>query len=280
MNMHSSSSSDTLGYVHIKYSWGKYAVYSICLLALCLCEIISIHRYLQTVGYTISQMEYVFLLLSCGANMPYSSILFLLFLGDMSQMNRKRFIRSNQHQFLYSLAYCLGSALITALLIVVYTYFLSIPCSSKDVPWTEATLISSQLTTTLVHPYIIQTIAPLPATILAFNILCMFWFVATLFLYIMSQLKATHLGIMIYVIGIQWNSIWLGERIPAWFPVRCYTLDGILKTAAKGDEAYAIFQGMQYLTIGIITLGIISSIVTKYAQSRETIIQESCSVRP
>lgn len=270
MNMGCGLVSQTCNNRQFGLRWGKYAVYCVSLFALCLCETVSIHRYLQMAGYTLTQIEYVYLLLACGSNMPYSSILYLLLLGDMSQMQHKVFLGRQRHHMLHSIVYCFGFAIVTAILIAVNAYILSIPFSSIGDSWMEASLMSAeQLTSTLVHPYIIQTMEPMFATILAFSIVCLFWSASALFLYSMCQFKLPHLGIMLYIIGIQWSSIWFGEEIPAWFPVRCYTLNGILMTAEKGSEAYAILQGIQYLGLGLIVLVILSNLATKYAQHQE-----------
>ncbi len=234
-----------------QHSIGVIMVFMMGLLGLCLSQVISIHRYLQTAGYSLTQAEYIFSLISCGANMPYSSILFLLLMKDSDPFQKSGYLINEKRYALRRIIRCFFMSFMMAILIVIFTFILTFPIANKKIIWTEPLMMPSrELVNTIIPNYIFETQEPLSAIMLAFGILFLFWFSSSLFLNTMSQVNATYLGLMVYVVGVNWNSIWFGEWIPSWFPVRCYTLNAILRNAEIGTEYHAICQGFQYLIIG------------------------------
>ena len=244
----------------------QFIVFATCLLLLCVVEVQNIRSYTLSSNYQITVLEYIYANLSSGANISYSAILFMLFLGDLD-LWRTPYKQFGDTQVIRNLIICFIKSFIMVALIAVFTCISSLQFARKGNGWSELALISEGLIERTVVPlYIIANTNPVEAALVAFLIVFPFFFSSALFHSIMVQLKVPYLGIMVYVAAVEWNSIWLGEYIPPWVAVRYYTLNALLTNTQKGNELFSIFRGVQYSLIFLVAMLIISCVVTRHMQ--------------
>lgn len=255
----------------------RIMIFLVAVALLCLREISFIYRYLRPMAYSLSRIEYIYSVISSGANMPYSSIVFLLLLGDIKRNTdaiscgkRKLLTRWN------GIIYCFLASVIMPFLITLFTFILTLPIAGSGFTWTESVLASQGLIETSVIPGVIfRSLTPISAVALAAWIVQLFWFVSALFLFLFSLLGMKYLGTMLYLIGIFWQSIWFGYDYGKWASIKYYTLTSMLQYAESGHEQQFITQGLQCLIIEMLICialcVIVSSIKHHKAKTSEII---------
>ena len=248
----------------------KTILYSVCVFLLCLSELLKIRDYQNSFGYKLSIMESIFLLLYNGAYMPYTSIVFLFFLGEMRDL-RFSLAEKERQTFFGSVLLCFIYTFFASTVFLLFAIILSILAGfTGESMWTVLLLSSNLSIRSMIPECIIGMMNPISASLLAFLVIFLFWFTTALFMNMMYSIKKPYLGIMIYIVGIFWNSISFIEFTSAWLPTRLYTLKAILYQAQNGMELATIHSGILRLIFAVAVLLVINAIIA-FALNRRDI---------
>lgn len=205
------------------------------LIIFCAREISNIFFYTRDCGYALNIGEYVFAVLYCGGNMPYTSIIYLVLLGDM-----KHFCNNSQKRW-HTILYCYISSVVMVIAITVLSFLIAVFLASPGNTWTELLLLSNnEIGISVIPTYVQSSMGLAAANILAAVMLQAFWFSTGLFMYIMALVNLQEIGIMIYAFILFGSSIFIGK--PSFAFNSIYSLQAVLNHAEIGGEKAALIH--------------------------------------
>lgn len=103
--------------------------------------------------------------------MPYTSIIYLVLLGDM-----KRLCNNEQNRW-HTILYCYISSVVMVISITMLSLLIAIFLASPGNTWTETILLSNnEISTSVIPTYIQSSMGLAAASILAAVMLQAFWF--------------------------------------------------------------------------------------------------------
>ena len=168
----------------------------IILIIFCYREIYIIKTYLSQAGYQLSVCEYIYLVMSCGVNVPYSTLGYMLLCFNISTKHRR--------------LSCVYIAVIYALCAIIFVLIFCYGVASKNVEWTEHAMMMSHSISHPVIPQIVFTnMNSIVSIVVATMFLIAFWSMLGITTVSISKvwIKCIWLSICFYVIF--WNSIHL-----------------------------------------------------------------------
>ena len=238
----------------------KLIVGAIFLIALCSLETYNVQKY-SSMNYMLTTQEYVFIVLSSGANISYSAIVYLLMLGDLSMKNRSLPVMT-KHKTINGIIRLLTMPLLFTMLIAVFTAVMAFPISQHSDEWTELRLLEDgSIEGSVIAEYILKNFDCYKAIGVAAMIDVLFFTVASLICRIIAEIKIQYIGTVIYIMMVEWESIWTAYDAPQWFLSRCYTLNRLLRGATPGYERESILRGIVYLLVYVAVLSIASKTI-------------------
>ena len=236
----------------MKKRLNNIVICAICLLILCIIEIYNVHSYTTAIGYVLTMQEYVFVILSSGANISYSAIVYLLMLGDLNCENKSQF---NSNKILSRLTCLIKSPLLFITIIVGFTVMFAFPISRNSSEWTELPMVEKGIINSSVIPkFVLMNMTCYEAIALGAIIEILFLIIAYLIACIALNFRVEYIGITIYTLIVEWNNIWISYETPRWFISSCYTLNTLINESAPGHEQETIMRGIAYLLAHIAVL--------------------------
>ena len=236
----------------MKKGLNNIVICAICLLILCIIEIYNVHSYTTAIGYMLTTQEYVFVILSSGANISYSAIVYLLMLGDLNHENESQ---SNSNKKLSKWTFFIKNPLLFVAIVVGFTVILVFPISRNSSEWTELQMIEKGIINSSVIPkYVLMNMDCYEAIALGVIIEMLFLIIADLIACIAINFRVEYIGITIYTLIVEWNNIWISYETPHWFISSCYTLNTLINESAPGHEQETIMRGIAYLLAHVAVL--------------------------
>ena len=234
---------------------------AIFLTTLCFLEIYNVQKYSSSMNYMLTTQEYVFIVLSSGANVSYSAIVYLLMLGDLNMENRSLPIVT-KHKTINGIIRLLAMPLLFIILITVFTAVMAFPISQHSSGWTELRLLEEgSIEDSIISEYILANFNCYKAIGMAAMIDVLFYIVSSLICRIMAEMKMQYVGTVIYIMMVEWESIWTAYDAPQWFLSRCCTLNKLLRGTIPGHERESILRGIAYLLVYVVVLSMVSKII-------------------
>ena len=242
--------------VHIKYakkeSIIRLILFLLTAIAFCLLEFSKIQNYCNEAGYRFSAIEYVYLITACGANLPYTSIAFLLLLDNSFQS----YLHVSTNKMIEQVFKSIRAGLFAALSIVVFALIPAVFVGTWSIEWTEPSLISKgHLTDSIITRMVYTNISPLGGLLISTIILMFFWSSMGSVLITCRKAGLFLLGITLVLYLLFWNSIYLPNSssfIPNWF----FSLNAVVKHT--NDKAFfAELLKAIALNVGIIIISVI-----------------------
>lgn len=242
---------------------GRVIIFVLWILILCIHESLKIQHYHTTKEICPTIMEYFFLILYNGAYMPYAAMGFLLFAGEIKPHPfRKDLEDEKKLHICNSILAPVNYTVTAAVLLCVIALIVSFLFGKPGIEWTSGFQ-------SVIPPFIVNVMSPISAALLSLLVVILFWLEIVLFLSTMNKVGILFPGLLICLVAIHWDSIWFGEGVPAWLPVRSFTLKAMLHNYSIGNGGKSISNGMIYLLTGVIILGILNVIVFAVKSAKE-----------
>lgn len=225
----------------------------------CLREVIVLHDYLVSLGYSLHVDEMAFVIVFSGCNMPYTSVLFLLLLGDFftdrSAMQADESV-CVQGQILY----CLYAALTMTGIVLSLSLLLSPPFSAAGTGWSEPLLFEQGLIQTSIVPKILfSRMTPIPAILLSALVIQLFWHTAAMAILVFTVFRAQLAGVMLYVFSLFASSICMLDRPLTLLPDMRFSLHAVLSIAPYGNEMTEVMPTLLGYAVALAALAAVLS---------------------
>ena len=230
----------------------RLILFLLTVICFCLLEFSKIQNYCNEVGYRFSIIEYAYLITACGANLPYTSIAYLLLLENINQTDQR--ISSNK---LFPLVHkCFRVGLFASFCIVLFSFIPALFAGTWNTVWTEPLLISEgQLTDSIVPKMIYTYVSPMGGLFIGAFVLVLFWTSAGSALVTGRKFGLYHLCVALFLYLLFWNSIHLPDSsnfIPNWF----FSLNAIINHTNERNPFIALGETI-VLNLGIIIISVI-----------------------
>lgn len=216
----------------------RLTLYIITVFAFCLLEYHKLQDYLDEAGYQISMIESVYMIVACGANLPYTSIAFLLLLENCYKSQ----LFTNREKVTAQLLTSFCAGLFAGICVLLFSLILAMVAGTKwSSEWTEPILINEGIISETVVPKLIYTtFSPVQGLLVSVTILILFWVAQGCALITFKEAHLYHLGVTMLFYLLFWNSIHLLNPlglVPNWF----FSLKSIIaNTKTKDILAYII----------------------------------------
>ncbi len=203
----------------------RLGIFLLTVIAFCLLEFSKIQSYCNEVGYRFSVIEYVYLIIACGANLPYTSLAFLLLLENSYQLSP----RITANKMIEQIFQSIRVGLFAVLCVVAFSLLPAAFVGTWSAEWTEPFLISEgQLTESIIPKVIYTNVSPLGGVLISFIILILFWSSVGSVLITCKVYGLYHLGVTLLLYFLFWGSIYLPTHnsiCPNWF----FSMNAIVK---------------------------------------------------
>lgn len=230
----------------------RFGIFLLTVIAFCFLEFFKIQSYCNEVNYRFSVIEYVYLITASGANLPYTSIVFLLLLENSYQSQ----LCVSTNKMIEQVLKSIRAGLFASLCIVFFSMIPAFVAGTWHIGWTEPLLMSEgKLTNSIISRVIYTNVSPIGGLLLGAIVLAAFWTSVGCVLIACKEYGLYHLGVALLLYFLFWGSIYLPSHnniCPNWF----FSLNAIVNQTSV-NTFYADLLKAIALNLGVIIISVI-----------------------